>query len=211
METARKIPNFQGSFRTLRVNYNINREKSTVDRFVVFSSGKRQSIVRYLWLKLVWDELSKLEFELFLSMPEVLSNNKILGFLRSRLKLDKRILRQRLLYFENLLEGKSSSRLSYQGIRRMKIDIQKEQIKLPRTTKFSGYVRNVSSIGRSKGGAVLPEPVSVEYIEDYEESHDWYDLLSVGEITLLSQVYVLPEEDQQVRNGIINNLKPKFK
>lgn len=195
MKTVRKIPNFPGTFRTWTCTYNINREKSRAHRFVVFSSGKRQKVLNHLWLKLVWDELSQIEFLLFINCPEILSNNKIVGFLRTRLKFDKKILRKRLIQMEKLIGEKPSTRERYNGTKRISIDIQMEEISLRPTKKFSGYVRNISSIGRSKGGAVLPEPIFEDYVEDIEPI-DWYDILSVGEFTLLSQRIVLPEEDQ---------------
>jgi hypothetical protein len=144
----------------------------------------------------VWDELNKVEFNLFISMPETLSNTKILGFLRCRLILNKKVLRARLLRLEQILGERITKRESYQGMKRLKIEIQLETVKLVKVPKFSGYVRNVSAIGRNSGGPrYIPEPVSEEYIEDHE-SVDWYEILSVGEFSLLSQEIVLPEEDQ---------------
>lgn len=209
-EAARKIPNFSGGFSTVRVTLSTDREKGTIVRFVVFSSGKRHSLFKYLWHKLVWDELSKLEFELFLSMPESLSNPKIVGFLRSRLSIDKRVLRKRLNMLELLLGEKVTSLESYRGLKRMRLDIQKEIGRLPKVPKFSGYCRSISAIGKSQGCSVKPEPASdFEFV--CEEEFDWFFHLSVGEITLLSQAYSLPEDEpNKDRNGkFINLIKTK--
>lgn len=206
METVRYKPNFQGSFRSWYVVLTTNREKGLSDRFVVFSSGKRRSVHKYLWHKLLWDELSKVEFLLFISMPETLSNMKMLGFLRCRLILNKKVLRQRVNKMEQILGEKVTSRSSYQGLKRLKIEIQMEEIKLPKVTKFSGYVKNISSIGRNSGGPrYIPEPISEEFVEE-RESFDWYELLSVGEFSLLSQEILLPEEDQKSETEIITVL-----
>jgi hypothetical protein len=97
---------------------------------------------------------------------------------------------------EQILGERITKRESYQGMKRLKIEIQLEIVKLVKVPKFSGYVRNISSIGRNSGGSrYIPEPVSEEFSEDHE-SVDWYEILSVGEFSLLSQEIVLPEEDQ---------------
>lgn len=179
-ETVRKIPNFSGPFFRWKVNYNLNREKRFVDSLIVFSSGRRHKVIEYLWYKLVWDELSKDEFFLFISCPEVLKNDKIVGFLRAKLEVPKVTLRQRLLSIELKLRLPVTSRDRYLGLRRLKIDIQRSRTRLPRTPKFSGYVRNISSLGKSSRGAVLPEPVS-EFVFSDEISLDWYELLTVGD------------------------------
>lgn len=205
-ESVRKIPNFKGRFFTWNVMYHTNREKGLKEHFVVFSSGKRNSVWRSLWLKLVWDELSKEEFLLFLSMPETLKDEKVSGFLRARLSVPKRVLRQRLIILENYFNMKESSHLSYLGYHRLKYEIQREIVKLPRVPKFSGYVRNISSIGSKSRGSGYPEPES--YLSTFKEDSmiDWFEILTVGEFTLIGQSVRLPEENRKVRNG-----NPKIK
>jgi len=189
-------PNFKGPFLRWFVSYNINREKGTCDRLVVFSSGRRHSTFMYLWHKLVWDTLTKQEFFLFITLPEVLGSDKITGFLRSILILPKRTIRHRLNLIERLIGEKETSQIHYQGYKRMKIEILKEQIRLPKTKKFSGYVRNIASLGKNSRGTGIPEPVPFIY-EDKVERTNWYYCLTVGEISLLSQVVFLPEEPKE--------------
>jgi len=197
MVTVRHKPNFKGGFRTWYVNYNVNREQSTIERFVVFSSGRRQKVMEKLWLKLVWDELTKIELKLFLSMTEVLNNDKIVGFLRAILEIDKRTLRQRLIKLEQLFGEIPTSRERYKGFSSLSIEIQSEIVSLSRGKKFSGYVRNIASIGSGKRGAgEVPEPIADAEFK-VVENIDWYSLLSVGEISLLSQRVSLPDEDTE--------------
>lgn len=178
--TARYVPNFKGPFFTWKVNYSINREKRISDVFVVFSSGKRHKVHRFLWLKLIWDELSEDELLLFLSMSETLSDNKIVGFLRARLEIPKRVLRTRLLELESYFGEELSDRNHYNGLMRLRIDLQRRTMRLPKTAKFSGYVRNISSIGKgSKRSQGKPEPVADSFFS-IESETDWYELLSVG-------------------------------
>lgn len=198
--TVRKIPNFSGGFFTWTQTFNINREQGFIERFVVLSSGKRQSVIKKLWLKLLWDELSELEFFLFISMPEVLGNNKFNGFLRMKLEVPKKILRQRLLKIENLLGNTLSSRVHYQGIKNLKVEILTEKTSLAKTKKFSGYIKSLSQRGKSSGGSGIPEPIDEITFHD-EEEIDWYDLLSVEGFTLLGKSVHLPDEAQLGRNG----------
>ena len=178
--TARYVPNFKGPFFTWKVDLNINREKRISDVLVVYSSGKRHKVHRFLWLKLVWDELSEEEFVLFLSMPETLNDDKMVGFLRARLDIPKRELRQRLNKIENYFGEEISDRNQYRGLMRLRIDLQKRTMRLPKTAKFSGYVRNISSLGKgSKRSQGMPEPVADSFFS-IESETDWYLLLSVG-------------------------------
>jgi len=190
---VRNKPNFKGSFLRWYVTYNINQETRICDRFVVLSSGRRRVVHQYLWHKLVWDTLTKEEFFFFLVMPETLRDDKITAFLQSILTIPKRVIRNRLNRIEQLLGEKVTSRESYKGYRRLRIELQKEKIRLPRTKKFSGYVRNISSLGKGSRGTVKTEPTPFIYEEKVAGSK-WFYLLTVGEITLLSQVVILPEE-----------------
>lgn len=190
---GRMKPTFKGPFIRWKLSYNINREMGYEDCFVVFSSGKRHVIHSYLWHKLVWDTLSKEEYSLLLSFPETLRNDKITGFIRSIQNIPKKVVRNRLNKLEQLLGQKVTSRECYQGYKRIRIEFYEERIKLSRTPKFSGYVRNISSLGKGSRGTGIPEPAPFVY-EDEVVDTDWYYLLTVGEITLLSQVVILPEE-----------------
>lgn len=203
METpaAGIAPNFKGPFFRWNVNHEINREKGTLSRFVVFSSGKRHAVESYLWLKLVWDQLSRKEFNLFLSLPSTLQNDKIVGFLRSKLEVKTEVLRKRLVQVETLIGVKTSSRERYIGSKRLQIEIQMETIRLVKVPKFSGYVKNISSLGKSsRGQGSKPEPTG-DFLFISEENLDWFEILTVGEITLLGKSVVLLDKDQKVRNG----------
>lgn len=190
-------PSFKGPFFTWTVNFSIDGYRSLADDFVVLSSGRRQTVHRFLWLKLLYDELSIKEFSLFLSMSETLRNPKIVGFLRARLEVPKIILRQRLVMMKSLLGEKLSLRESYLGMMRLRIDILTERRKLRKTPKFSGYIKNNS---RDKGGSLGGVSIDTPVISDqslilenlFKSETDWYEILTVGEITLLGQRIELP-------------------
>lgn len=195
----KSIP-FRGPLFNWRVNFSIDGYNGVSYDFAVISSGKRLTIHRYLWHKLVFNELTREEFYLFISMSETLKNNKIVGFLRARLEVPKGILRQRLNKMETLLGEQVTTYSSYQGMHRIRYVIQLEKRKLKKTTKFSGYIRNNS---RNKGGRIggtsTEVPVILEQSLILEELNsrglDWYQVLTVGEFTLLDQkVKLLPDE-----------------
>jgi hypothetical protein len=186
---VRGKPNFIGPFFRWSVNYNTT-SQGTLTRFVVFSSGRRQTVKEYLWLKIVWDQLTTKEFELFLSLPGILENTKIVGFLRAKL-INPKKLRERLNLFETLMGDRPSSRERYKGLKRLRIEIRKETIQLRKVTKYSGYVRNISSIGRGHRGSGKPEPTGNFLFAD-ENQIDWFEILTVGDLTLLGKSVNLP-------------------
>jgi hypothetical protein len=185
--TARPgYPRFSGPFKTFSVSRSTNREKGTDDRLLVYSQGSRAKVVEYLWLKFLWDELTKQEFELFLILPETLNSEIKIAVLRSLLIQGKRVTRERLNRLEELLGLKSSSRIRYQGFKRLDVEIKQITRRLPRVPKFSGWVRSLSAVGSKRpGGPRFLEPLAI--IEnDYEEREfDWYTYLTVGELEIL--------------------------
>lgn len=200
-------PKFLGSFHRWEVNFSINQERRAVARFLVFSSGKRGACLKYLWLKFLWDELTQKEFYLFLSLPEVLRNAKMQGFLRALLTIPKRELRYRLNKLEELFGEKTSNRNSYRGYKRLHLEIQAIERRLPRTPKFSGYVKSPSSVG-SKNSKKILLPESISNPELYNEKEiDWYQFLTIGEIPLLGEVIhslKSPNKDEMVSSNYLN-------
>jgi len=102
--------------------------------FLVLSSGKRDVVKRQLWLKLVWDQLTKVEFELFLTLLKD-SDYLYWSFLKLLVFVPKKILRKNLIKNETILGLKISTRESYIGSLRTNIEIQKEIRNLPKPPK----------------------------------------------------------------------------
>lgn len=198
MKVVPSFPRFKGKFLSFTVRKSDNREHGTQDVFVVFSSGKRHALHRYLWLKLVWDELTKEEFCLFISMKESLENDKIVGFLRAKLIIPKKILRQRLIKLETFLGQKVSKREEYQGLQRIRFEFHEVQRKLPKVRKYSGYIRTPSAAGskRSQKSLIDSGDLLTGWVE--ENVIDFYHLLSVGEIELFLGSFVFrPDESNK--------------
>jgi len=192
-------PRFKGAFHQFEALIFEDREKGLKEVFLVFSSGKREATLKYLWHKLVWDELTKDEFALFLLTLKD-EDDKKWAFLKALLSKSKKSLRKRLNLVETLVGDQTTSQLSYQGLKGMRIEIHKRTRKLPKVPKYSGYVRSIASLGKGnpRSSSFLEAIVDTPY-ED-EVRIDWYSMLSVenlpffqGEVAFSRRV---PEKDE---------------
>jgi len=187
-------PRFTGGFKTFSVSSSINRETRVEERLFVFSQGSRTKVYEYLWLKLLWDELSSLEMKLIYNSNELKSNLKF-SILKSINKIGKRRTRERL---QILFPDKTYHRERYQGFKRLDVEIYEYQRSLSKTPKFSGWIRSASAKGskRSLGeSSYLEALTSTEYFENKEI--DWFYLLTVDDNSEISQWVFQshPEED----------------
>ena len=173
-EKIRKSPRFRGGFFTWRSTIFTDQENGVKAVFLVLSSGKRDVVKRQLWLKLVWDQLTKVEFELFLTLLKD-SDYLYWSFLKLLVFVPKKILRKNLVKNETILGLKVSSRESYIGSLRTNIEIQKEIRNLPKPPKFSGYIKSLSSRGKSLPGEKGIEPLS-SVPSEYQDNVDYYQL-----------------------------------
>jgi hypothetical protein len=190
LSVAPRKPRFKGRFITTKVKLTTDHEKGMECRLIVYSKGSRQAIIKFLWLKFLWDQLTRSEFLLFLSIPEVLSNEKMFNYLSVINTIPKKIARRNLLKAEEYLEIEISSRERYQGIKDLDIEIYQETRNLPKPPKFSGYVKTPSSVGTksSRGSSFLETTTDPDVImKSLIEPISWYKLLTVGTDSLLSE------------------------
>lgn len=182
-------PSFGGPFKTFSVSVSTNREKGTESRLLVYSQGSRTKVVEYLWLKYLWDELSKQEMLLFLTLPETLNSEIKVSALRAVLINGRKVTRTRLNRILIFLKREPYSRERYLGYKRLDVEIHEISRSLPRVPKFSGWVRSSSSVGskRSNQGPILLEPLAIDRYDYNNETFDWYTFLTVGDPSLLSQ------------------------
>jgi hypothetical protein len=180
-------PRFSGPFKSFSVSKFTNRETGADSRLLVYSQGSRAKVVKYLWLKFLWDELTKKEFELFLILPETLNSQIKVAVLRSLLIQGKKVTRERLNKALAFMGEEQLTRESYLGYKRIDVEIYDFTRSLPRVPKFSGWIKSSSAVGskrKSRGPSFL-EPLTI--IEnDYEDvEFDWYSLLTVGGLVIL--------------------------
>jgi hypothetical protein len=173
---TRKFPRFKGRFFTFRAVVLVDQENRVQSSLLVFSSGKREVVKRYLWLKHVWDQLTRIEYELFILLLTD-KDHKEWSFLKLQTEFSKAELRFSLINSE-ILNGddRLSLRESYLGIKNIHIEIQREIRILPKTKKFSGYIKSLASRGKSKGAEKGIEPLSADpstYIVDEDQFLLW--------------------------------------
>ena len=181
--TARPgIPRFSGGFKSFSVLQFNDREKGTESRLFVYSQGSRPKVHKYLWLKLLWDELTKQEWALFLSMPETLNNEMIYGSLRSINFQGKRVTRRRLIEAPFLSNEDKPSYSVYQGFKRLNVEISLEIRNLPKVAKFSGYIKSASAVGsKSPKKSSYLDSLAINETDYSETVFDWFAYLTIGE------------------------------
>lgn len=196
------LTSFQGPLISFPIVESINREKSTLRRWIVFSQGKRSTLIRYLFGKLLWDELNSMEKRILFCLPEVTNDLTIFLSLKAlNLGVSKRDIRKRL---ENtpFPELKFISRQSYLSIKGcVKFFFKFEEISVRKVKKFSGYTKH-----HKDKGSLGPEREFYfsEILDPYENVSEekLFYYLSVGKYTLLGrEVGPYPDENQKVRNG----------
>lgn len=195
-ETFRNYPKFPGPFNSWEVVVQTNHELGKMELFLVFSSGKREAVLRHLWLKLLWDQLSSRELELLILSLKT-SDHKIWAVLKALASntLRKKEIRRRINILEELRGEKISSRESYNGTKRIRIEIRKETRKLPKPTKYSGYVRTPSSVGTKSRKTRVIETVS-ELPKLSEKEFDWYESMFSVQDSFLQGIF--PADEVQI-------------
>lgn len=178
----------------------MNRETGLLRRWTVFSQGKRSTLVRYLFGKLLWDELNNFENTIFWHLQEVTNDKTIYLSLKALiLGTSKNDLRRRLEKGE-FLGFWNITRQQYLTLKgRVNWFFLEETVSLRRVPKFSGYTKH-----HKDHGSLSPEREFISEI--FEPVNDVSEelllrYLTVGEFSLFGGVYIHPDEDQKVRNG----------
>lgn len=168
----RKHPRFKGRFFTFRAQIYIDQDNRSKASFLVFSSGKREAVMDYLWSKHVWDQLTKIEYELFI-LTLGPTEFKKWNFLKLQIEFSKLDLRKSLTETEHRLGTKETNRERYLGIKHLNIEIQREIRILPKTKKFSGYIKSLAQRGKSSSTEKGIEPLSPDPLEYFvQEDQD---------------------------------------
>ena len=181
-------PRFKGGFKTFSISISTNREKGTDSRLRVYSQGSRAVVVEYLWLKYLWDELSKDEWRLFYNLSELIDDDIKVSALRAIMIVGKKKVRERLNNMLSHLQMKTFPRELYLGYKRLDVEIQEESRSLPKVPKFSGWIRSASAVGtKSSRGPSHLEPLAIHYDDYSDVKFDWYSFLTVGDTGFFTQ------------------------
>jgi len=172
-------PRFSGGFKTFTMSVSINRETRVESRLCVFSQGSRTKVLEYLFLKHLWDELTRLEYLLLITSSSLLSD-LIFDCFRAINVQGKKRTRDNL---NRLFPDGTYSRVRYQGFKRLNVEIYEYQQSLLKTKKFSGWIRSASAKGSKNftGGSSYLETLTSNDLFLEEKIIDWFYLLTVGD------------------------------
>lgn len=199
-----QISSFKGPLIQFQIVKSIDRNKGFIRRWTVFSNGKRSTLVRLLFGKLLWDELNRKESDVFWNLSEITTNLTIYLSLKAlALGVDKRLLRERLEKGEKLFSLDFISRQQYLTLKgRSNNFFIEETVSLRRTPKFSGYTKHHKDKGSL--GTRRDDYVSeiLEPIRDVSEKETViFRFLSIGEISFFDGEAILSPDELQVERN----------
>lgn len=204
------LAEIKGGFRRYTIVRSIDREKGLLKRWTILSPGRLDALVRYLWGKWLWDELSQEEYAIFLSMDIIFKAPTIYLSLKAKLfGVSKKDIRHRLETLHNLMGTVYVSREQYLSIKaNCTFFFVEEDRPLASVPKYSGYTRHYRDQGSLS--KIRPDMVSdfVEVPSFVDQDRLIFEFLTVGEIISSSgQVFFLPEDDSKKnRNGKKNQV-----
>lgn len=143
---------------------------------------KRFTLLRYLKMKALLGLCTDIEYRVLLDWPRVLEDVLFIDALRARNEgIPLETLFQRIAWVQKLDDMTCwSINLYYTLDKVVSYSIEEVRMTIRPVKKFSGYVRNSSSVGtKSRKSIYVPEPESFEWKEDVKR--DYYAFFSVGE------------------------------
>jgi hypothetical protein len=135
-------------------------------------------------MKMFFGNLSMVEYKCLMDAPGVLTDDLFIeSLIASRQITDKDILLQRLNILQTLMNRKLwNTNLYYTMSGVTHYHIQECRKTIRKADKYSGYVRNNSSVGsKNTSKKFLPEPETFEW--DNNEQIDFLRFLTVGELS----------------------------
>jgi len=177
--SERKVRNF----RTLKWKSSNNIPNTLSETFwMVRTTQRKYTFIEYLKLKVLTGRASLIETRLCYDAPGVLGDDLFIEALRAwKTDVPKSILWQRLQALQRLLQRPVwSENLYYTYGNCFSYEIEEVRTSIRKVKKYSGYVRNASSIGsKRQSNPYRPEPESFEWNTNAEV--DYYQFLTVGE------------------------------
>lgn len=171
----------------------------------VRTNFRKHKFIQYLQMKHLIGDCSLTEYRCLIDAPGVLKDDLYLDALRAwKSDVPQRILWQRLATLQRLLrlpEWSLNLYYTYNGSVNYEMIEARQPIR--KVKKFSGYVRNSSSVGsKRRSSSSRPDPESFEWNTNVEI--DYYLFLTVGEFNsgLPGMLTVTPMMAQRKsRNG----------
>lgn len=144
-------------------------------RWIVLSQGKRSSVVEALFLKWLWQELTRIELMFLLDTDQFHNSPYMEACFRIANVLGKKGLRQRIRRIQEFFpEIPPFSHDRFIGFRSLTIEISQEISELPPVQKYTGWARH-QRVAKGAQGRTIPmdwsllsEPDIVERSQPYQ-------------------------------------------
>lgn len=181
LEQSDKGKAFKG-FRTIFFGSSNNCSNKLTKTFWSLQTNVRKTtLLRYLEMKAIFNQASKLEYRMLLDWPGVLEDELFVSALRAKLEgIDMETLFQRVAWLQKL-EGEKEFSINLFHTLDGVVNFRFMECRVPirKGKKFSGYVRNSSAVGsKNSKQTFIPEPESFEWTFDVKI--DYFQFLSVG-------------------------------
>jgi len=171
------------NFRTFSWNSSNNPANTLTKTFwEIRSNVRKYTFIQYLQMKSLIGDLSYTEYRALLDAPGVLKDDLFIDALRAwKTDVPKKILWQRLATLQRWLQKSQwtpNLYYTYNGV--VAYELVEARSPIRKVKKFSGYVRNSSSVGsKRRSTSSRPDPESFEWNTNGEI--DYYLFLTVGE------------------------------
>lgn len=178
------LGNIPKGFRTHRFSCSLPHHEGWYWRWVVLSKGKRSKVLRYLFSKWIWDELTRVEMVFLMDNQDFLQNQYMIACFRIANLFGKKKLREYLSRLYTILPKEFVFlRSEYIGLKSLCISFRKEGIQSPNHPKFSGWRRHQRvAKGSPEGSPKWDDLLLGSEFEDETPSINWFKILSsVGE------------------------------
>lgn len=159
-------------------------DTATKTFWIIRTPQRKFTFIEYMKLKFFFDFPSEVEWRCMVDAPGFLSDNLFISAIIAKRQVeDKELLLHRLNILQKLIGRKiwnENQFFTLNGV--MKFSIEEIRKSIRPADKYSGYVRNSSSVGsKSSNKIFVPEPETPEWIDTKEI--DFLEFLTVGEFT----------------------------
>lgn len=172
-----------------------------IKRWVILSSGRRPVLIRYLFLKFLYDELTQKEYEIFLSFKEVTDSVPIFFALRARtLRIKKRTIRK-ILENISFKRFKVPTKEEYIGLRQIRYSFEEKTfppIKKPKP--YSGYSKGY------KDGKTTSKFKAEEWNSSPLEPSPYFE----DEINILLDFAIMVNRNPRILNNNFINFPERY-
>jgi len=172
-------------FRTLVWESSTNTNQKPAKAFwITRTNFKRHTFIRYLKLKVLFGRETKEDLRCLLDLNEVVNDELYMAALRvtRTTSIEFNIIIERLNTLCRFLDQKEyelNDLWTLEGT--LSFEREEKLVSIRKALKYSGYVRNISSLGTKKSSGSRPEPEMSRW--NNKLSIDFLTFLSVGEFS----------------------------